>query len=258
MKKITSRDYSSDYFKLHEVRYLDKDSWSKKRVADIIRMVKPKKDEWILDLGCGIGVAGLECARRGSHVLGVDFSADALRIANKLKKKMGLAEQIDFVCSTVNTLPVKQNNKFRKVMAADLIEHLYPQQFKAMLKECYRVLEPGGELFIYTPNPEINSLLIRTIGVLERLVKRFSNRPDQNFSETKKSMIKEHNERYEQLLHVGLKNLQTIVKSLKENGFMLKKKRATRIPFEKILGRVPFARFRLGGHLCISAKKIKS
>jgi len=151
---------------------LDEDLWSKKRVNDIVRMVKPKKNEQILDLGCGIGVVSLECAKRGSNVLALDFSSNALAKTNMSARKLGVSGKINLVQANADALPLKPS-KLTKVVAADLVEHLYPQQFKFMLQECNRALRAGGELHIYTPNPDVNPILVRTIGILERFVKRF-------------------------------------------------------------------------------------
>ena len=46
-----------------------------------------------------------------------------------------------------------RSESFDLVVCADLVEHLYPDQFESMLDECFRVLKPGGRVVIWTPNP---------------------------------------------------------------------------------------------------------
>ena len=45
-----------------------------------------------------------------------------------------------------------EDNSFAAIYAAHLLEHLYPDKARALLKECYRVLEPGGVLRIVVPD----------------------------------------------------------------------------------------------------------
>jgi len=54
------------------------------------------------------------------------------------------------------------DGSFQYVFAEHLIEHLTWEQGLAMLKECHRVLEPGGKIRIITPN------LIKLVELLSR------------------------------------------------------------------------------------------
>jgi predicted SAM-dependent methyltransferase len=47
------------------------------------------------------------------------------------------------------------NSVFEYVFSEHLIEHLTRQQGSLMLKECFRVLKPGGKIRVATPNLEV-------------------------------------------------------------------------------------------------------
>ena len=50
----------------------------------VVNLLAPKKDEKILDLGCGDGTLSMEIQKYGSQVIGIDLSAD---MVEKSKKK---------------------------------------------------------------------------------------------------------------------------------------------------------------------------
>lgn len=51
----------------------------------------------------------------------------------------------------IRSLPF-QKGVFERVIAQDCIEHVRYCEVDGLLAECYRVLAPGGELFVRTPN----------------------------------------------------------------------------------------------------------
>jgi 2-polyprenyl-3-methyl-5-hydroxy-6-metoxy-1,4-benzoquinol methylase len=56
------------------------------------------RDKRVLDVGCGSGRYAVELARRGAaEVVGVDFSAEMLRLAQELAAREGLSERTRFV-----------------------------------------------------------------------------------------------------------------------------------------------------------------
>lgn len=52
----------------------------------------------VLDIGCGSGRYAVELARRGAaEVVGIDFSADMLKLADELAASEGMSDRIRFV-----------------------------------------------------------------------------------------------------------------------------------------------------------------
>ena len=98
----------------------------------------------ILDAGCGTGgnMCALEEAGFG-HVLGFDYSADGLYFC----RERGL----DNLCqSSLMAIPFPDNS-LNIVISCDVInDEGLPDEMQA-LRELYRVLKPGGRLFLNLP-----------------------------------------------------------------------------------------------------------
>jgi SAM-dependent methyltransferase len=100
----------------------------------------------LLDLACGRGGYGLEIARRsGARVVGVDFSTVAIGQAQRRAQTLGLADRADFrvgelTRTGLNTASVDA------VLIVDSIQFAEPTL--DALRECRRVLRPGGRIVI--------------------------------------------------------------------------------------------------------------
>ncbi len=97
-----------------------------------------------LDLGCGAGPGLRFFAQRGLGAVGLDRSRYALEQARRLAAPQGLVEG-----DLANGLPFREAS-FDIVLASEVIEHLHDGP--AFLRECRRVLRPGGVLILTTPN----------------------------------------------------------------------------------------------------------
>jgi methionine biosynthesis protein MetW len=97
----------------------------------------------VLDIGCGDGRFCTLARNRCTAIVGVDCALKALGIARQ------------------RNIPVVQSNfgehklpfadaSFDVVTCLDVIEHIFDPFF--LLKEINRVLKPGGELILTTPN----------------------------------------------------------------------------------------------------------
>ena len=109
-----------------------------------------------LHLGCGLNTP--------SGWLNVDGSWNALfakfRFLRKFLSKLGIIDQSKvninwdhkiFIHDVRKPLPFKDNS-FKYIYASHLLEHLYFEEAMNLLKECLRVLKPGGILRVMVPN----------------------------------------------------------------------------------------------------------
>ena len=109
------------------------------RYQQVIELLPKKKNQKILDIGCGDGVL-LSQVKTG-RLFGVDLDQDSLDFAStKIKAKL--------IQAKAELLPFR-NSFFDVVIATEIIEHL--SQPELMLSEIKRVLKPGGRVIIATP-----------------------------------------------------------------------------------------------------------
>lgn len=96
---------------------------------------------YLLDVGCGSGAMLKSIADRGWRVEGVDFDPKAVQNAQAkgLKVHLGSLEEQKF-----------PDNTFDAITMSHLIEHM-PDPL-GLLRECHRILKPGGCLVTVTPN----------------------------------------------------------------------------------------------------------
>jgi trans-aconitate methyltransferase len=111
---------------------------SLKYVADygkeLVALLNPKKDERILDLGCGTGDLTIEIAQKGAHVIGLDNSETMLRRAREKYPKIEFmqGDAIDFKLEE----PVD-------AVFSNAVLHWVTQQEMAV-KNIYASLKKGG------------------------------------------------------------------------------------------------------------------
>jgi 2-polyprenyl-3-methyl-5-hydroxy-6-metoxy-1,4-benzoquinol methylase len=102
---------------------------------------KARNGQRLLDMGCGNGEFLLKARSAGWDVVGVDFDAKAVEVARsrRLDVRLGGVEKLD---------PAEE--QFDAITLAHVIEHVHhPLE---MLKACYKLLRPGGFLWLETPN----------------------------------------------------------------------------------------------------------
>jgi SAM-dependent methyltransferase len=108
----------------------------------------PKGGLPLLDLGCGTGSFLAAVGHEVAPAWGVDIALRWLLVARKRLDEEGLAS-FRLVCGCAERLPFRDRS-FGGVVAGDVIEHVADQG--RTLAEAYRVLTPGGRLFLAAPN----------------------------------------------------------------------------------------------------------
>ena len=101
-----------------------------------------------LDVGCGKGNHTCELARRFNfQAKGIDPVDRNLAIARDAALEQGLAEQVTFTKGSIESIP-SEDATFDLVWCRDMLVHV--QDLRRGLKECRRVLTPGGYMIIFT------------------------------------------------------------------------------------------------------------
>ena len=142
-------------------RYYDNDllwGWYfEHSIKRVLSLIVPKRDDMILDLGCGTGNLGIALSGYVNKCYGIDISDKMINVAkrkqinykiaeDKLKYITGKADQIDFPSSYFDF--VFCLNSFHHYVSHDDV-----------LREIYRILKPDGILVLL--DPFLNNLLRR-------------------------------------------------------------------------------------------------
>lgn len=107
------------------------------------------KDKVVLDIGCGAAGKTLSYAAIGvKHIYGIDVVDYYEKEAKELADKKGLSELFTFICADAAKLSFS-DNFFDTIIMNDAMEHV--DKPLEVLNECYRVLKPGGRLFVNFP-----------------------------------------------------------------------------------------------------------
>jgi SAM-dependent methyltransferase len=123
---------------------IDPDLWNEhfSRYAFAKRLARHKR---VLDIGCGEGYGSCVLAQAAVSVTAVDISREAIEAARAKYVAPNLAyEQSSGTCIE---LPP---SSFDLIVCFEVIEHL--EDWPALLSEAKRLLAPGGQLVISTPN----------------------------------------------------------------------------------------------------------
>jgi len=114
-------------------------------VADIARVQSEGK---VLDVGTGPGTLARELARREPQlqVYGIDLSEDMIRLARAHAEREQLEERVHFATGDVAHLPYPDNS-FDVIVSTISMHHWH--ELEQPLRDLYRVLRPGGRLWIY-------------------------------------------------------------------------------------------------------------
>jgi len=113
----------------------------------LVRLANPRPGEQALDVCCGTGDLARALAQRGAEVVGLDFNAPMLRIAEDRKRKTEgrLPGSIQFLHGDAQQLPFIDNS-FDIVVVSYGLRNLV--SWETGLREMARVAKPGGRLLV--------------------------------------------------------------------------------------------------------------
>lgn len=146
------REYydSTEYFE-DPGHLSDHDSpFQRYRIAKVLQIHRPDPDARVVDLGCGWGTFSFVLADRVDRVVGVDFSAKSIALCNRRLEREPHGNLSFLQADAGNT--GLEGGAWDLVVAADLFEHLYPDDSVRVVAEAHRLLRPGGRFSVWTPH----------------------------------------------------------------------------------------------------------
>ncbi|XP_011865868.1 PREDICTED: hexaprenyldihydroxybenzoate methyltransferase, mitochondrial-like isoform X2 [Vollenhovia emeryi] len=123
----------------------------------------PLKGMKIVDVGCGGGILAERLARIGAQVTGIDASAELINVAKEhAQLDPGISERLNYIQTRVEDFSQQEAESYDAVVASEVLEHVEePQLF---LKECVKIMKPGGSIFITTENRTLATWLVLIVG----------------------------------------------------------------------------------------------
>jgi len=117
-------------------------------INEILAWGQVRQAEHILDVGCGIGGSALVLAECfGGQVTGITLSPVQAARARQRADAVGLGERVTFQVANALQTPFADQG-FDLVWSMESGEHMPDKA--AFLRECYRLLKPGGQLLMAT------------------------------------------------------------------------------------------------------------
>jgi ubiquinone/menaquinone biosynthesis C-methylase UbiE len=103
----------------------------------------------VLDYGCGTGHLLEQMVKiEGVNFYGLDFSADSIAATRETTQNNPNLKQL---VVAVDLPSAYKDASFDTITLIETIEHLQDDKLHETLNELYRLLKPGGKLFITTP-----------------------------------------------------------------------------------------------------------
>ena len=115
------------------LKFEQKKEWDKLAYAFL------KKNDWILDVGCG---EGRFIAQNPKKIKGLDLNKDSIKVCQR--------KGYQVIKGDARHLPFKKES-VPAIHCSHLIEHFFPQEVHQILFEFNRVLKPKGILVIRSP-----------------------------------------------------------------------------------------------------------
>lgn len=154
-KSVPSKVYDKQYYlTINDGGALGKQNNSlSPRLAYMLKKANVRKNDVVLDVGCGTGELCFAAAKKAKMIVGIDYSSDAIKMCNKKKESARERSKIIFIKGDATKIRLK--HKFTVVFMTDVVEHLYPAQLSKLFDDLKPILAKNAKIYIHTaPNLE--------------------------------------------------------------------------------------------------------
>ena len=172
----------------------------------ILAMAGLKPGAVFVDIGTGRGEMLAVAVERGAaRAIGIEYSPAAVEMARKTLGAHGANNAAEVLLVDARSIPLPDDS-VDLVTMVDVVEHLAHDELDLTLAEAFRILKPGGHVFVHTmPNRNIYDVTYR----LQRLMTPGRRR---------RWPVDPRND-YERNMHVNEQTLRGLRRTLSDAGF---------------------------------------
>ena len=118
----------------------------------------------VLDVGCGGGILSESMALRGAQVTGIDMGDKPIKIAQLHALEAGVEINYRKISAEAlaDEIGADTEQQFDVITCLEMLEHVPDPA--SIINACYRMLKPGGQLFLSTINRNPKAYLFAIIG----------------------------------------------------------------------------------------------
>lgn len=158
MKQVKSSVYDKDFFR--RVYGADNHNFnfssgvSKDYYKEMVDLVKLKKNDTVVDYGCGNGnLSFLLWKKYHCKIIAFDYSSDAIDICNeRLRKFKKKYPQMNISFFVANNTSLPQLSRVKAVYFCDVVEHMYDKEIKLAISKIKRWSQGKIKIVIHTDN----------------------------------------------------------------------------------------------------------
>ena len=115
-------------------------------IPKVVKLLKKKDAERILDLGCGSGRHSVYLAKQGFNVYGIDIAKSGIKIAKEWLKEEDLKADLK-IRDIYQELPYP-DNFFDAIISTQTLHHARIERIRKLIGEMERILKPKGLIFV--------------------------------------------------------------------------------------------------------------
>lgn len=164
-RRIDAEYYDSATYFEAAPHLVDRQSaFQRYRIRMVTVLADPRPTDRVVDLGCGWGTFEFALAGRVREIVGVDFSRKSIEFCNA-ELARDPRGNVSFLKADAGDTGLPGSD-WDLVVAADLFEHLYPEDSGRVAAEAFRLLRPGGRFAAWTPHRGHLLEILKNNGIL--------------------------------------------------------------------------------------------
>ncbi len=144
--------------------------WNQEGEFKTLHQINPARVEFIkkhidlagkqvIDVGCGGGILSESLAQNGALVTAIDLAPQSIEIAKLHLYESGL--NVNYECIEIAEKAKLETEKYDVVTCLEMLEHVPDPNY--IIKECAKLLKPGGRAFFSTLNRNYKSYALGVI-----------------------------------------------------------------------------------------------